>query len=50
MIVFAYYVIMSLFKSLGEAGFIPAPVAAWTPNAIFLTVGAILTRRANRLG
>ncbi|MDR3254188.1 MAG: LptF/LptG family permease [Synergistaceae bacterium] len=50
MIVFAYYVIMSLFKSLGEAGFVPVPIAAWTPNAVFLTVGAILTGRANRLG
>jgi lipopolysaccharide export system permease protein len=49
-IVFAYYVVMSLFKSFGEAGFIPVVIAAWAPNASFLLVGSILTRRANRLG
>ncbi|MDR1943910.1 MAG: LptF/LptG family permease [Synergistaceae bacterium] len=49
-IVFSYYVIMSLFKSLGEAGFIPVIPAAWAPNASFLIVGSILARRANRLG
>ena len=47
-IVFAYYVILSLCKSLGEANFIPGVVAAWTPNAIFLVVGTILASRANR--
>lgn len=49
-IVFAYYVIMSLCKSLGEANFIPGVVAAWIPNTAFLVVGTLLTRRANRLG
>jgi lipopolysaccharide export system permease protein len=50
MIVFAYYVVMSIFKALGDAGFIPALAAAWAPNASFLAVGSILTRRANMLG
>lgn len=49
-IVFAYYVIMSLCKSLGEANFVPGVVAAWIPNATFLIVGSLLTNRANRLG
>lgn len=49
-IVFCYYVIMSFCKSLGEAGFIPGLVAAWIPNAAFLVIGFVLTRRANRLG
>ncbi|MDR3165160.1 MAG: LptF/LptG family permease [Synergistaceae bacterium] len=49
-IVFCYYVIMSLCKSLGEADFVPGLVAAWIPNAVFLTVGVVLIRRANRLG
>jgi lipopolysaccharide export system permease protein len=49
-IVFTYYVIMSFCKSLGEAGFLPGVVAAWIPNAAFLVIGSILTRRANRLG
>jgi lipopolysaccharide export system permease protein len=49
-IVFCYYVIMSLCKSLGEYNFIPGLVAAWIPNAVFLTIGMFLIRRANRLG
>jgi lipopolysaccharide export system permease protein len=50
MIVFAYYVVMSIFKALGDAGFIPVIIAAWAPNASFLAVGSLLTRRANMLG
>jgi len=49
-IVFAYYVVMSLCQSLGEANFIPGVIAAWIPNASFLVIGFVLTRRANRLG
>ncbi|MDR1885808.1 MAG: LptF/LptG family permease [Synergistaceae bacterium] len=49
-IVFCYYVIMSFCKSLGEARFMSAPVAAWVPNVVFLLVGVWLIRRANRLG
>jgi lipopolysaccharide export system permease protein len=49
-IVFCYYVIMSLCRSMGEYNFIPGLVAAWIPNAVFLTVGLFLVRRANRLG
>jgi lipopolysaccharide export system permease protein len=49
-IVFCYYVIMSLCKSLGEANIMPGLVAAWIPNAVFLTIGMALIRRANRLG
>jgi lipopolysaccharide export system permease protein len=49
-IVFCYYVIMSLCKSLGEADFVPGVVAAWIPNAVFLSVGVVLIKRANRLG
>jgi lipopolysaccharide export system permease protein len=49
-IVFCYYVIMSLCKSLGEANFVSGIVAAWIPNAVFLAIGVVLIRRANRLG
>jgi len=49
-IVFCYYVIMSLCQSLGESNFLPPPVAAWIPNVIFMTIGMFLIRRANRLG
>jgi lipopolysaccharide export system permease protein len=50
MIVFSYYVVMSLFKALGEAGQVPVLVAAWAPNASFLVIGAVLSARANKLG
>jgi lipopolysaccharide export system permease protein len=49
-IVFCYYVIMSLCKSLGEANFMPGLAAAWAPNAVFLAIGFFLIRRANRFG
>jgi lipopolysaccharide export system permease protein len=49
-IVFVYYVIMSFSKSLGEAQYLPPLIAAWIANAVFLTVGLILCKRANRLG
>lgn len=49
-IVFCYYVILSLFQSFGDAGFVPPLLAAWMPNIVFFIVGARLVRRANRLG
>ena len=49
-IVFCYYVIMSLCRSLGESNFIPGLLAAWIPNVVFLSVGLFLIRRANKLG
>jgi lipopolysaccharide export system permease protein len=49
-IVFCYYVIMSLCKSLGEAAFIPGIIAAWIPNVVFFAIGLFMVRRANRLG
>jgi len=49
-IVFCYYVIMSLCKSLGEANLMPGLIAAWIPNAVFMVIGMVLIRRANRLG
>jgi lipopolysaccharide export system permease protein len=49
-IVFCYYVIMSLCRSMGEVNFVPGIVAAWIPNTVFLVVGVVLIRRANRLG
>lgn len=49
-IVFVYYVIMSFTQSLGEAGYLPPFIAAWIANAIFLSVGAWLSVRANKLG
>ena len=49
-IVFVYYVILSLTQSLGDAGYLPPVVAAWIANIIFLIIGAVLCRNANKLG
>jgi len=47
-IVFAYYVVMSLCRALGQGGYLPPLIAAWTPNLLFLIGGGALVRRANR--
>ncbi len=47
LIVFAYYVVMSFSRALGEAGYLPAFAAAWFPNGSFLLVGGYFARRAN---
>ncbi|MDR2175819.1 MAG: LPS export ABC transporter permease LptG [Synergistaceae bacterium] len=46
-LVFAYYVVMSLCRALGESGNMPPALAAWTPNAVFLAVGLFFSRRVN---
>jgi lipopolysaccharide export system permease protein len=46
-IVFAYYVVMSLCRALGEAGTIPPALAAWTPNGVFFTMGLFFSRRVD---
>lgn len=48
LIVFAYYVVMSFSRALGEAGYLPAFIASWFPNMSFLLVGGYFARgRAN---
>lgn len=39
-IVFVYYVIATIFSSIGSAALSAAPVAAWMPNVIFTYFGA----------
>ncbi len=39
---FAYWVVLALAGSLGNSGVLPAPVAAWAANGIFLLVGLVL--------
>jgi lipopolysaccharide export system permease protein len=46
-IVFAYYVVMSLCRALGESGNMPPVLAAWLPNAVFLAVGLFFSRRVD---
>ena len=48
-IVFAYYVIMSLCRALGEAGNIPAVIAGWGPNAVFMIVAVFFAWRVDRI-
>jgi lipopolysaccharide export system permease protein len=48
MVVFVYYVLMSFFKSFGEAGYLPPMVAAWMPNLLFFAYALRLAFRANR--
>ena len=47
--VFAYYVVMSLCRALGEAGNLPAVVAGWGPNFIFLIIALICAWRVDRI-
>ena len=48
-IVFAYYVVMSLCRALGEAGNIPPFVAGWGPNIVFFVLGIYFARRVDRV-
>jgi lipopolysaccharide export system permease protein len=46
-IVFIYYVIATVFLSVGEVSTYLAGIAAWTPNAVFTVIGLYLLRRAS---
>jgi len=48
-IVFVYYVISTVFLSIGSASTWLAGPAAWTPNLLFTVIGATLLRRASRV-
>ena len=48
-LVFAYYVVMSLCRALGEAGNIPALIAGWGPNIVFLVVALFFAWRVDRI-
>lgn len=60
LLLFAYYVAMSVSRALGEAGGLPPPAAAWVPNILCALAGlalllrengvAELTKRARRIG
>jgi len=47
-LIFAYYVLLSLGQALAEQGFIPAVVGLWLPNAVFAVLGTYLFIQAAR--
>jgi lipopolysaccharide export system permease protein len=47
-LVFLYYVVYSLSRSMGRGGMIDPLVASWIPNLIFLALGIILVYRAEK--
>ncbi|MDY3869031.1 MAG: LptF/LptG family permease [Pyramidobacter sp.] len=48
LIVFVYYVVMSMGQSFGQTGYINPVVGAWLPNIIFFCCAMLLARRADR--
>ena len=48
-IVFAYYVVMSMCRAFGEAGAIPPVIAGWGPNIVFLFAALYFARRVDRI-
>ncbi len=47
--VFAYYVVMSLCRALGESGNIPAVLAGWGPNFVFIVIALFFAWRVDRI-
>lgn len=47
--VFAYYVIMSLCRALGESGNIPPALAGWGPNCVFIVIALFFAWRVDRI-
>jgi lipopolysaccharide export system permease protein len=45
-IIFAYYIMMSISIAFGELNWLPPPIAAWTPNVATAGVGWHLLHRA----
>jgi lipopolysaccharide export system permease protein len=43
---FGYWVILALTRSLGQSGALPATLAAWAANGIYLLLGALLFLRS----
>jgi lipopolysaccharide export system permease protein len=47
-IIFAYYIVMTICSALGQGGAINPMIAAWIPNLIGIIAGLILIRKAAR--
>ncbi len=48
LVVFVYYVVMSMGRSLGQTGNIPPMLGAWLSNILFFAGALLLARRADR--
>lgn len=46
-ILLAYYLMLSLLRTLAERGSIPPALALWLPNIVFLSIGWLLLRMAS---
>ena len=46
-IIFIYYVLMSIFCAMGKSGFLPVYLSAWLQNIICLFVGLYIVRQVN---
>lgn len=47
-LIFGYYLLLTLGQSLGERGVLPAPLAMWLPNAVLSVLALVLFVRAAR--
>jgi lipopolysaccharide export system permease protein len=47
LIILAYYVLMSVAKTLPEKGLLPCSIALWLPNLVFLGIGLYFLRMAS---
>ena len=48
-LVFAYYVVMSLCRALGESGNLLPVLAGWGPNVVFMVVAAFFAWKVDRV-
>ena len=48
-IVFAYYVVMSLCRALGESGNLNPVIAGWAPNFVFMSLALFFAWRVDRI-
>ena len=48
-LVFAYYVVMSLCRALGESGNMPPVLAGWVPNIVFMIIALFFAWRVDRI-
>ncbi|MDD2366049.1 MAG: LPS export ABC transporter permease LptF [Desulfuromonadaceae bacterium] len=47
LIILSYYILMSVVKTVAEKGGLPAFIALWIPNLLFLSTGLIFLRMAS---